>query len=326
MPENNGEDGARAKEVVAWVNAGAAVGVAVLVGVGGYLIFSGDSAPRSGATRTIESPEDAAPRSAAAAGPDAPAPAVSPPAESPTARTAESPSNRLPADRRRIPAGPRGSGPDRGPANDVRAPRASSPAVARAAEDSLSLVRTDRRSIQTGLRASGQDAGPADGVFGAGTRAAIQDWQTSRGVPATGYLNAVEAEELIALGRGRGEGRQVDAPRPSGRRPAMAAEGSLTVRAEPARRIELDGGDPTAATLREARDSRGDSILYRPVWRGNADAVRALISAGADVNARNSDGNPVLHAAVWRGRAEIVQMLVDAGADPNAREADDSPI
>ena len=78
--------------------------------------------------------------------------------------------------------------------------------------------------------------------------------------------------------------------------------------------------------LPSARDAGGDSILHDPVWRGNADAVRALLQGGADPNARDSDGNPVIHEAVWRDHADIVQLLIDAGADPNSLDADGAPI
>ena len=78
--------------------------------------------------------------------------------------------------------------------------------------------------------------------------------------------------------------------------------------------------------LPSAQNPGGDSILHDPVWRGNEDAVRALLQAGADPNARNSDGNPVIHEAVWRNHADIVQLLVDAGADPNSLDVDGAPI
>ena len=217
MPENKREDGARAKEVIALVNTAAAVGVAVLMGVGGYLLLGGDGRSPAGATKTIESLDEAAPPAAAAVDTDTPAPGVSTPAvEAPTARAAEDSPNLARADRRRSaePAAPRLAAD-----TDARAPGASPPAAerptARAAEDSLNLARADRRRIQAGLTASGLESGPADGMFGAGTRSAIRDWQAGRGLPATGYLNAAEAEELIALGRGSGEGRRAEAPRPS---------------------------------------------------------------------------------------------------------------
>ena len=73
---------------------------------------------------------------------------------------------------------------------------------------------------------------------------------------------------------------------------------------------------PTAATLPEAQDPGGSAILHDPVWRGNADTVRALIKAGADVNARDADGWPVLVEAAWRNHLEVARILVEAGANP----------
>ena len=113
---------------------------------------------------------------------------------------------------------------------DVRLPAVPAPAVesptARKVEDSLNLVRTDRRRIQVGLRAYGLDPGPADGVFGAGTRAAIRDWQAARGMPSTGYLNEVEARDLIFLGGSRGKDVRSERPRGGGdhRRAATGIE------------------------------------------------------------------------------------------------------
>ena len=65
-----------------------------------------------------------------------------------------------------------------------------------AVEASLGLDRPARRLIQQGLRNEGFDPGAPDGLFGPRTRAAIQDWQQSRGAPLTGYLNGPEAELL----------------------------------------------------------------------------------------------------------------------------------
>ena len=65
-----------------------------------------------------------------------------------------------------------------------------------AIEASLALDRSTRRLIQQGLRNEGFDPGTPDGLFGPRTRAAIRDWQQSRGAPPTGYLNGAEAELL----------------------------------------------------------------------------------------------------------------------------------
>ena len=283
MPEHEREDGARMKEVVAWVNAGAALGAAALLG--GYLLVIGDGVSPSGSTPSIESPEDAAPPSAAA-DVDTRAPDVPPPAaEGPTGTAPEDASNLARPDRRRSAE----AAAPRLPADtDARAAGAAPPAAegrtARAAEDSLNLARADRRRIQAGLTASGREPGPADGVFGAGTRSAIREWQAGRGWPATGYLNAAEAEELLALGRGRGEGRRAAARRP--RADVEDSGGRLTVRDEPASRIELDGAaeDPTA---RAAEDSPN---LARSDRRRSAEA--AAPRPAADTDARVPGASP----------------------------------
>ena len=89
MPEYKREDGARFKEVIARVNAGAAVGLSVFLGVGSYLAFSADDQPSSGSANITESLDEAAPPSAADAGTDIGTPVVSgPPAEGQTGRAA----------------------------------------------------------------------------------------------------------------------------------------------------------------------------------------------------------------------------------------------
>ena len=67
-----------------------------------------------------------------------------------------------------------------------------------AVETALGLTRADRRLIQSNLAAAGFDPGPADGMFGRRTRAAIGQWQASRGDEPTGYLNAEAAKSLLA--------------------------------------------------------------------------------------------------------------------------------
>lgn len=54
----------------------------------------------------------------------------------------------------------------------------------------------------------------------------------------------------------------------------------------------------------------------------DADAVRALLAGGADVNERNSYGETALMSAAARGSLRIVDALLAAGADVNARRAD----
>ena len=68
-----------------------------------------------------------------------------------------------------------------------------------AVEAALGLDRYARRAVQRGLAAAGFDPAAPDGMFGPATRAAIRDWQVSRGAVATGYLDAAGAQALGAL-------------------------------------------------------------------------------------------------------------------------------
>ncbi|MYA36262.1 MAG: ankyrin repeat domain-containing protein, partial [Gammaproteobacteria bacterium] len=54
--------------------------------------------------------------------------------------------------------------------------------------------------------------------------------------------------------------------------------------------------------------------LHEAAMSGDADAVRALIEAGADVEARRNDRTPIFFAAVF-GHADAVRALIEAGAD-----------
>ena len=55
---------------------------------------------------------------------------------------------------------------------------------------------------------------------------------------------------------------------------------------------------------------------------GNADAVKALIAAGADVNATANDGFTGLHWAARHGDVNVVKVLVASGADIGATDSE----
>ena len=61
------------------------------------------------------------------------------------------------------------------------------------------LTRAQRIRVQRGLTVLGFEAGPADGMFGRRTRSAIWEWQQAKGLAATGYLTADEAETFSSV-------------------------------------------------------------------------------------------------------------------------------
>ena len=78
------------------------------------------------------------------------------------------------------------------------------PAIrAEAEENGLGLTRQDRRGVQTHLTNLGYNTNGIDGIFGAGTRAAIARWQEANGAEPTGFLNGRQINLLTRQGRAR---------------------------------------------------------------------------------------------------------------------------
>lgn len=81
----------------------------------------------------------------------------------------------------------------------------------------------------------------------------------------------------------------------------------------------LLASDPGLAT---ARSVDGFTALHFPAFFGGAEAARALVDAGADVNARSANDFAVMpiHSAAAGRHDDVVAVLVDAGADVNVRQ------
>ena len=197
-----------------------------------------------------------------------------------------------------------------------------------AAEAALDLDRPTRRSIQQGLSNGGFDPGSPDGLFGPRTRSAIRGWQEARGAPATGYLDARQAELLRAAGT----------PRPAATRepPAVAPPAAARARVEGSCEewnteefFETATVSDVTACLAggadvAARDEDDITPLHWAAWSSDdAAVVRRLLAAGAETEARNDNGRTPLHnAAINNENPAVVEALLAAGADVTSRDDD----
>ena len=77
--------------------------------------------------------------------------------------------------------------------------------------------------------------------------------------------------------------------------------------------------EPTAMAAPSDVSSVSDEDLLEAVRSGDAEAVRALVSSGADPDARAPDGKTALMLAAEKGRAGAVQVLLDSGAKPDVQ-------
>jgi ankyrin repeat protein len=67
----------------------------------------------------------------------------------------------------------------------------------------------------------------------------------------------------------------------------------------------------------DARESDGSTALFDEVRDVHLDAIRLLIENGADVNVRDSEGASLLDNAVWSGPLDTIALLVAHGAHLN---------
>ncbi len=78
------------------------------------------------------------------------------------------------------------------------------------------------------------------------------------------------------------------------------------------------------------RSSDGWTALHLAAFMGHADAARALLDQGADIEAvsLNSTANHPLHAAIaGKATPEVIELLITKGADVNAKgEAGITPL
>ncbi|XP_049770021.1 uncharacterized abhydrolase domain-containing protein DDB_G0269086-like isoform X2 [Schistocerca cancellata] len=70
----------------------------------------------------------------------------------------------------------------------------------------------------------------------------------------------------------------------------------------------------------EARDEDMWTALHWAAVRGHENVVRCLVEGGADVESRDSRRNTPMHWAAYRGHAAVVRLLAASSGDPDAKD------
>ena len=70
--------------------------------------------------------------------------------------------------------------------------------------------------------------------------------------------------------------------------------------------------------------SQNEKMMIKAAKKGDVAAVKQLLKADKDLtNAKDTDDSTPLHCAAWKGHVEVVKALLDAGADINAKSQND---
>lgn len=84
--------------------------------------------------------------------------------------------------------------------------------------------------------------------------------------------------------------------------------------------LHRDRGATVVLVSHETGEEGGWTPLHRAAYGGDADTIKDLVAAGADVDARDQNGMTPLHGAALEGHVNVVKVLVAAGADVRARD------
>ena len=171
-------------------------------------------------------------------------------------------------------------------------------------EDALGLGGGTWRNVQAGLAAEGFSPGGWDGVPGSATRDAVREWQRSRGLPESGYLNAAQVATLEAVGVAE-----------LARREAANRAAAARAREDSVAR----GRAREEAARAAATQAREDSVLFRIAVRPAAAATQAREDSIARAREREEFVARLRAQEVAR-RAAVERAREDSIARARARE------
>ncbi|WP_323766359.1 peptidoglycan-binding domain-containing protein [Marinovum sp.] len=197
----------------------------------------------------------------------------------------------------------------------------------KAAEDALNLSRNDRRQVQSDLTLLGFNTRGIDGIFGQGTRTAIERWQRDRRLEVTSYLDRRQWRQLTSEAADRREDQAQEASRAEDAywrdTGALGNEAGLTAylerypegryAADARRRLEEIRGAREDEIAREARrawnDAREQDTLqgYEAFLSRFGNSEYADAARGRIAELREDDTDRVLESA----RAEEREILTN---------------
>ena len=108
----------------------------------------------------------------------------------------------------------------------------------------------------------------------------------------------------------------------------VAAVGCATMDAGEGSLIDAAGNSQTgkvkallaAGAEVDAKNNHGITALMAASYGGHTEEVKALLSAGADVNAKDNFNSTALIYAAANGQARTAELLIAAGADVEAKK------
>ena len=168
-------------------------------------------------------------------------------------------------------------------------------AASELSEDALALERVGRIDVQRRLALAGFDPNGFDGAFGPQTRAAIADFQTAWGFPATGYLEPAVYADLNQRTEGAYHALQ---------RQAAAAPSAAPKLAPIARERQVASAD---VKVRCARRSDGRIIERQSLACDLAGFTEQFVSLGRNILNDDGDGAVAITART--------PLVLTSGAD-----------